>query len=70
MAKSGWQTDQRKTPSRFAAKAGRASAPPRQVPKTWSGEATAVSKKFHEESDRRQPYAHSVCVGKEPTARK
>jgi hypothetical protein len=60
----------RKNPARYAAKAGRASAPPKHFTTTdQTPETTATSKKFHSESDRRMPYDKGVAAKTERRAR-
>jgi hypothetical protein len=67
----GYRSDQRfNNPTRFAAKAGRASAPARRVDQAWPDEATLRSHEVHRVSDARMDYKHRVSAYREPTARK
>jgi hypothetical protein len=64
----------RSNPSRYAAKAGRASAPPKHFTRTdKTPDTTAASKRAHAESDRRVPYNEAgqkgVVAKTERTAR-
>jgi hypothetical protein len=60
----------RSNPSRYAAKAGRASAPPKRYTMTdQTPDLASTSKKFHAESDRRMVYNKPVRSSTEKTAR-
>jgi hypothetical protein len=60
----------RSNPSRYAPKAGRASAQPRHYTMTdKTPDTTAASKRAHAQSDRRVPYNKGVVAKTERTAR-
>jgi hypothetical protein len=57
----GYETDKRFSPQNFAAKNGRASAPPRRVAAVGrSGGLATSSRKLHQASDAKNQYAHPV----------
>jgi hypothetical protein len=66
----GYESDKRFSPQNFAAKEGRASAPPRcVVAEGAGGGATEASREAHAASDQKMQYQHPVRPEKSPTGR-